>query len=319
MNAADSWCEVKRYTPEMKQVWDRFIAAAKNGSFLFLRDYMDYHNDRFDDHSLMFWIEGRLMACLPANRVGATLHSHQGLTYGGIMMCEDIRLHQAHAIAKGLRRHMIADALIELVYRPSPHIYHRLPSEEDIEALASLGARVAGTKAVCALRLDRQPSVSENRRRDLALFRTTGHVVRRSFAFREFMAFVADRLRERHGGKPVHSGEEIERLALRFPEHIQLYAVERGSGFAAGWIVYRNAECAKLQYVAHDVWAMGNGAGTAIAHYVLSEVLPPGSWFEFGHSVQPSGAINEGVHAFKESLGGRTIQVREYALTVGRA
>ena len=61
---------IHRYTSSDKPIWDAFVRASKNGTFLFERDYMDYHRDRFFDHSLMFLDDkGRLVALLPANEV----------------------------------------------------------------------------------------------------------------------------------------------------------------------------------------------------------------------------------------------------------
>jgi hypothetical protein len=37
--------EVKRYTPEDKSIWDKYVDKARNATFLFHRDYMDYHAD----------------------------------------------------------------------------------------------------------------------------------------------------------------------------------------------------------------------------------------------------------------------------------
>ena len=59
--------EIIRYTPDRKDEWDRFVAKSKNGTFLFFRDYMDYHADRFRDHSLMFYLDDNLYALMPAN------------------------------------------------------------------------------------------------------------------------------------------------------------------------------------------------------------------------------------------------------------
>ena len=50
---------------------------------------MDYHADRFEDYSLMVYYKSELYALLPANRVADTLYSHQGLTYGGLLMTSD--------------------------------------------------------------------------------------------------------------------------------------------------------------------------------------------------------------------------------------
>ena len=63
----DLQLSVVRYTSDQKIVWDSFVAASRNGTFLFMRDYMDYHADRFTDYSLMFYKGGRLLALLPGN------------------------------------------------------------------------------------------------------------------------------------------------------------------------------------------------------------------------------------------------------------
>ena len=66
----DLQLSVVRYTSDQKIVWDSFVAASRNGTFLFMRDYMDYHADRFTDYSLMFYKGGRLLALLPGNIAG---------------------------------------------------------------------------------------------------------------------------------------------------------------------------------------------------------------------------------------------------------
>ena len=35
---------VARYAAEQKEVWDKFVQASRNGTFLLERDYMDYHD-----------------------------------------------------------------------------------------------------------------------------------------------------------------------------------------------------------------------------------------------------------------------------------
>ena len=75
---------IERYTPALVREWDDFVGRSRNGTFLLRRGYMDYHSDRFRDCSWMAYQNGKLRAILPANIDDAgTLHSHQGLTYGG--------------------------------------------------------------------------------------------------------------------------------------------------------------------------------------------------------------------------------------------
>ena len=43
--------KVIKYTRPLKEEWDAFVDVSKNGTFMLIRDYMDYHADRFIDHS----------------------------------------------------------------------------------------------------------------------------------------------------------------------------------------------------------------------------------------------------------------------------
>ncbi|MBR7126549.1 MAG: GNAT family N-acetyltransferase, partial [Prevotella sp.] len=77
--------DIVRYTPSRQQEWNTFVAEAINATFLFRRQYMDYHAQRFADHSLMAYNKGRLVAILPAHEDGEKLCSHNGLTFGGLL------------------------------------------------------------------------------------------------------------------------------------------------------------------------------------------------------------------------------------------
>ena len=59
---------VERYNTALKREWDEFVKLAKNSHFLFLRDYIEYHQDRFDDISLIVRKKpnGKIIAMLPA-------------------------------------------------------------------------------------------------------------------------------------------------------------------------------------------------------------------------------------------------------------
>ncbi len=308
-------CRVQCYGPSMKGEWDAFVGIAKNGSFLFFRDYMDYHCDRFVDHSLMFFLDGRLAACLPATAIGQTLHSHRGLTYGGLVLHPDIRQHETVSIVARLAAYLGENGFDGLSYNPMPYIYHRLPAEEDLEAFARLDGRIVAAKATFVLPAGRHRHLfSDNRRRDVARFRKSGLVLGRSYDFQTFMTLCASHLSRRFSAKPVHTAAEIQALASRFPKHIQLYAAHDHPQMVAGAIVYANLNCARIQYLAHDDLGGKSGALTAIIAHVVENILPPNTWLELGHSIGLDGQLNEGVNSYKESLGARTIQLRSYFL-----
>jgi hypothetical protein len=307
--------EVRRYNPQLKGNWDDLVRRAKNGNFLFFRDYMDYHRDKFEDHSLMFYRDGNLLSCLPANIAEkTTLHSHQGLTYGGLLMHPKNRLEDVRSFMWLLVAYLREQSVDGLVYNPAPYIYHRLPAEEDLVALSEVGARIIATKAICAVRIDSGATLSYNRKRDVTRFRKSGMSVAQSYDFADFMRLCEANLRERFNANPVHAPMVMQSLADNFPNHIKLYAVSHQSRMIAGAIIYLNSGCAKLQYIAYNDIGKEVGAVAAVYDHILKLILQPNTWLEFGHSITPAGKFAKGVHEYKESFGARTIQRRTYFL-----
>ena len=82
---------IVQYNPKYKTLWDNFVSNSKNGVFLLNRDYMDYHSDRFRDHSLMFFKNEKLIGLMPANEHNNALNSHEGLTFGGIISDNEMK------------------------------------------------------------------------------------------------------------------------------------------------------------------------------------------------------------------------------------
>ena len=82
--------KIEKFTSPNSKNWDCLISAARNGSFLFFRDYMDYHSTRFIDESVLVFSGQRVIAVFPCNREGSTAVSHGGLTYGGLISGMDV-------------------------------------------------------------------------------------------------------------------------------------------------------------------------------------------------------------------------------------
>lgn len=91
---------IRSYNESYKEKWDKFISEEScNGTFLQSRRFLDYHpKDRFEDSSLMFMNGETIIAVLPANIVTEpqkVLFSHQGSTFGGLVIGKKYNLHFA--------------------------------------------------------------------------------------------------------------------------------------------------------------------------------------------------------------------------------
>lgn len=103
---------------------------------------MEYHRDRFQDASLLFFEDHNLLAVLPANRTGDQLVSHGGLTFGGVISGHELGASVMLELFDVLLEQLRGQGVRTLLYKPVPHIYHRAPAEEDLYALFCSGARL---------------------------------------------------------------------------------------------------------------------------------------------------------------------------------
>ena len=113
-----------RYTTENKQIWDNFIDNSKMPMFMFKRDFMEYHKDRFTDNSLLFYREDKLMAIFPANIKDNILYSHGGLTYGGFITDKNMKQHHMLDCFTALKEYCQQNNISKVLYKTIPHIFH---------------------------------------------------------------------------------------------------------------------------------------------------------------------------------------------------
>ena len=122
---------VRKYQTSDYPLWNEFVANAKNATFLFHRDFMEYHQDRFEDFSLLVFDEkNHLKAILPANKVGNILYSHQGLTYGGLVLSQQIKLQEVIKMLHSIFKFLNENVIYSLQLKQLPTIYHESPSDE---------------------------------------------------------------------------------------------------------------------------------------------------------------------------------------------
>ncbi len=299
---------VKRYTPERKKEWDTFLNAAKNATFLFRRDYMDYHNDRFADHSLMVFRGEKLVALLPANRgADGTLVSHEGLTYGGLVVSRPATLHEVLACFHTCLRHLHEQKISRLRYKRIPGFYNTLPDDEVAYALFLLEARLYRRDcAVVVPQADRLP-FQERRKRQI---KKAGLFNVRIVQETDYSAFwervLAPRLAARHGVRPVHSVEEITLLASRFPENIKQFSAYCGDEIVAGTTIYETPGVVHAQYIAVTPRGQEIGALDYLFGWLIDECYKGKRYFDLGICNEKEGRVlNQGLQDWKEGFGGR--------------
>jgi hypothetical protein len=301
--------KISTYTPDQKSAWDAFVERSKNGVFLFRRDYMEYHADRFDDFSLLFHDDsGTLLGLLPASIRDGVVTSHAGLTFGGVVtderMKSAIMLELFEALGTALRERGVG----KLVYKAVPHIYHRLPAEEDLYALFRCGARLFRRDISSTLDMSARLPFSKGRKWSVKQALKAGLSVEESQEFRAFMRMEEELLAGKYGAKPTHTGAELELLASRFPGEIKLFGAFVGSEMLAGVVIYGYGRVAHAQYISATDEGKRTGALDLILDHLINERYGGTRWFDFGISTERDGHyLNAGLIENKQSFGGRAV------------
>ncbi|WP_424353742.1 GNAT family N-acetyltransferase [Methanobacterium sp. MBAC-LM] len=306
--------EIKRYEAKEKELWDNFVKGSKNGVFFFLRDYMEYHSDRFEDHSLIFLKNNKPVALLPANRSGDTLFSHAGLTFGGIITNRKMKTSLMLQIFDSLKEYLKERGFKKLLYKSIPHIYHSYPSEEDLYALFINNATLIKREVSSTIKMDVKIPFSKNMKRNRKKAENKGLSLKRSYDFDTFMGLKEEQLLKKYGKNPTHTAEEMEYLADKFPDNIKLFAVEHNGEMVDGLLIYESENVVHAQYQGATERGMQLYASSFIYDEIINQYCQK-KYFDFGISTENNGCyLNRGLIDFKERFGARSTVYDSYEL-----
>ncbi len=304
----DSYQLIK-YESEHKKTWDSFMMKSKNGTFLFQRDFMDYHSDRFTDHSLMVLKKGKIEAVLPGNIDNNVFYSHQGLSYGGLALGEKVPFESSLEIFKCILAYLDRKGIESLNLKLLPRIYHKLPSDEIEYLLFILDAKLTRRDLSSSIYNKNSLKIdSSNRLRGIKKGVKNELFVKEDANFDSFWSKVLEpNLKQSHNQKPVHSLEEIKLLQSLFPENIKQFNVYKNEEIVAGTTIFETDTVAHAQYISANELGRKTGGLDFLFDYLLKHFSHK-KYFDFGISNESQGMkMNKGLLSWKESFGGRSV------------
>lgn len=290
-----------------------------NATFLFFRDFMEYHSDRFQDYSLLFFRKNKLIAILPANVKGNEVYSHAGLTYGGIITKGAINTTEMGAMLDALIEYLRGQGIKQLHLKimppPIPEAYSNALEYflflknaklegRDLNYVVDLRNEIAIHKSKLKKLNSMEPGILEIRETtDLSAF------------WQEVLIPV---LRESHEVDPVHSLEEIQRLRSDFPTNIRQVDVYHQGVIVAGMTLFISNGVVKSQYGA----ATTEGKELRALDYLYLQLFEKYKqqgfrYFDMGTSSVAKGAsYNIGLSKYKEEFGAQPVNLDHYQLSL---
>lgn len=318
--------EIKRYNPDDKKNWDAFVENSRNATFLFARDYMDYHSDRFDDHSILAFRNGKLCAILPANESGDSLFTHQGLTYGGwIWSPKGLDVNDIFLLWSLWLEYCRGVGFVRIIYKPLPFIYAVMPSQEDIYMLYLSGAKLKVTDVSSAMDVSHNPGFNKLQKRHLNALGTSDIV--KLITHQDlpdiscFHNLLTECLDTRHNTVPVHSLQELVSLMNKFPDNIKIWTLYSNGTLEAGICGYITTSCLHCQYIATSEEGRKNNVlarvvSTMIKYCEGNDIR----YLDFGISNEEYGRLlNTGLNRQKTSYGASGVVYQRYEINVNDA
>lgn len=310
--------KIERYSSSYLKLWNNFVKDAKNSHFFFYREYMEYHSDRFEDFSLLFFDnKDKPIALLPANIADNVLYSHQGLTFGGFLVNNRMKTEIMLDIFKELKRYLKIANIDKVIYKAIPYIYYQIPSEEDRYALFINNSKIFRRDVTSTIYIQNQLKYSKGRKWIINKAKKNGLVVEESDDYLEFWKILEEILKSRHNANAVHSLDEIKSLHKIFPKNIKLFVAKKNNKILAGATIFENRDIVHTQYLANSDKGREFGALDFIIDRLINHFYKDKVYFDFGTSNENNGKyLNSGLIAQKEGFGARAVVHDFYELEI---
>lgn len=285
--------------------WNKFVLEAENGNFLFHRNFMEYHQDRFKDASVILLDDKmNIKALFPANIKDNIVYSHQGLTYGGVIMPRRNHIKEVITNFYLIVNYYRERGIDEIVYKPVPNYIARQVCDAEHFIMKLLKAECVRVDTSFVTHLFEEIHLQERRKRSIRKAQKNPFIkisIDNNFE-RYWKEVLEPNLWERYKAKPVHCLEEIILLHQRFPENIKQVNVYIDKKIVAGVTLFIFSNTVHCQYIS----AIDEGRQSAAIDWLLYQVLMQfkgiKKYFSMGTSNNEGNDLNLGVSEYKESF-----------------
>ena len=301
---------IYRYNAEHKHEWDNHVSLSKNAHFMFYRDYLEYHGDRFTDFSLLFFNRNsKLLAVLPAAKVEGELISHPGVTFGGILIRENLKYAVYEKIFATLCEFVRKDPSVNsITIKPIPYIYHSFPADEILYSFYQEKFEFIQVDLCSVINLNKMPRFQQRRTRGLKKANKHAMELLCSDNLKEYWCLLTSTLFARHGVRPVHSLSEIKLLMEFFPNNIKCFTAIHEGICKAGVIMFETENVCHSQYIAASEEGRQIGALDWLFNKLIENYKKEKKYFSFGSSMENNrNCVNHGLLAQKEGFGALSV------------
>jgi len=300
---------VRRYKKEDENNWNSFISNAKNATFLFDRNYMDYHKDKFIDNSIIVEENDQIVSVLPANFENDIVVSHSGLTYGGFVFGVNSSTSSNIKYTKSILKFLYTNNIPNLILKSLPDFYSKCSQSEIEYSMFLLEAKTfrVDTALVLDYSSNLKRKMPKGRKSEISKAKKVGVIVEESENCNYFWnSILTPNLNSRFNVQPVHTLDEIMSLKKNNPKKIRQFHAIVDNEIVAGTTIFETDTTVHLQYLAGNEKSRNTGALDFLFYYLINYYSEKKDYFDFGIVNENNGKkVNIGMLKWKESFGAR--------------
>lgn len=305
-----------KYTTSKKKEWNNFLVDSKNGTFLLNRDFIEYHSDRFTDFSLMVYKDDKLVALLPLNIDKNKFISHGGLTYGGFIINKNISTTLMLEIFKEFIDFSKSNRIEKILYKSIPHIYHKIPSEEESYCLFVNDFNLIKRDISSCINM-RKSKIKGKKMTGYRKGIKLGLKIIETSDCSSIVDIINVNLNKKYNTDAVHTSSELNSLKNNFKNEIKFLNLDIDGKIEGGAILFLTNNVVHAQYVATSDKAKKNRGLDFIICFIYEKYCNEFEWFDFGISTEKNGRfLNKNLIKSKEEFGLSGICYDTYELNI---
>jgi hypothetical protein len=279
---------------------------------------MDYHAEKFEDFSLLIFYNSELIALFPCNIRDGEVYSHEGLSYGGVIVKSEIKFLKYLELFTHLLNYLDEKSIKTLYIKQIPSIYNsNFNGELDYLSFVT-GAKIYRRDIISVIDMQNESKISKDRIQGYKRGKKNKLEIKETDDLDEFWnSILIPTLSNRHYVNPVHSLEDIKKLKSVFNNNIKQFNVYHEGQIVAGTTIFLTKNVAHVQYIGSNSEKNTLGSLDFLFYNLITEYLSNFKYFDFGNSHEQQGMkINKGLNYWKEGYGARSLTHDFYEINI---
>jgi hypothetical protein len=264
---------------------------------------LEYHQDRFQDSSLIVFEDRIPIAIFPSNQVSNIIYSHQGLTFGGLIWIRDLSQITKKNIIDAFLSHLSRCRFQSVEIKLLPDFYITESFDEIVEIFLEKGFSLKENSTTYVIENNGLIRGREGRWKLRKKFRQP-YLISEVEDFSGFWDNVINPLyRDQIGIEPTHTAKEIQLLKSKNKEFIKQFVIYKDPfEILSGITVFDFEKVVKFQYIASTPKGKSLRAMDILMEHLLQAEYKNRQYVDLGTVHDPITKIPEkGLVLWKES------------------